>query len=120
MHKYLTLLAALLLSACAQNIVSLDDKLNHQGLKEGAAVHEIKNLDIRSWQYLDDENIIIHTKNAPYLVRFIIPCPGIATAQTLKYTGSLGRLQRNDRVMVGFGHCRIHEIYELVAPSGDN
>ncbi len=118
-----TVVLAFLLAACAgpgsgEPPLTLEQRLQSSGLRQGESVSVIRGFRLSSWTYLDETHIQVSSAiGDDYLITFHMPCWGLQTADAIAHTSTVGALSRHDRILARSAsmpvNCSIRDIHAL-------
>ncbi|GAA5233761.1 hypothetical protein FOZ76_07280 [Verticiella sediminum] len=98
--------------------LTLEQRLEREGYRQGEAVDRIPGFGLSSWNYLDAYHILV--ENGPsddYLLTFSLDCRDLEYANAIAHTSTVGSLARMDRVVARAPgrpiECPIRAIHEL-------
>jgi len=118
------LVAAFVLAGCAstpseESGMSFGELLVSKGYRIGDPVSRVSNWRMDSWNYLDDEHLIIRSGvSRYYLITLRNRCADLSSAVRIGFTNTVGALTVHDQVIVrGPGdwvdRCMIESLHEL-------
>ena len=119
------------LSACAGSgapteTANPEQILAEKGFTRGKEINQLMNFQIRGWQYVDRQNVILEDgPSRRYLVTLAAPCHPLQNAYSIAFTSKVNTVTRNDRLLVrqAPGHpmtCYIDRLYELEKLAKEN
>lgn len=99
--------------------VTLEDKLAQRGFVIGEQVKKVINLQVNSWNSLDDRHVIMRFgASRNYLLTLRTSCDSLIGAVVINFSTTVGSLTDNDKLLVRdstqrVATCFISTIHEL-------
>lgn len=99
--------------------LSLTERLARLGYQQGAPLSFIPRYDIRHWQPLDDEHLLLERdKREAFMIEFSQPCRDLNFDSFIAYTTTSNQLTTHDQIRRSGPSgvpqvCRIRELYRL-------
>jgi len=100
--------------------------LAEKSLTKGETVDEIRNYQVKSWQYVDSRHIILEARVKDfYLISLRVPCVELSSALRIGFTSRQSTLTKFESIIVhqtgsGVRNCPIDDMTQLVSTDTDH